>query len=235
MNLPKPRACRRCDLEFQPVEEYQKDYCQTCEETIRDEEREKNLAAINKKITEETPPRFLATDTGHPAFNRMAWARIQAWKPTAENPWLGLVGATGTCKTRMAYLLAGRILVDMAAESAMRRCRPPSFEFVSAYDIGAAVLDQFRDDRQAAALSREFLSSVRKCRVLLLDDLGKCRFTPAVASEFFALIDHRHENNMVTLWTSNSSPEEVAATLPEDMAGPLAGRLNDCSTIFKLK
>ena len=68
-----------------------------------------------------------------------------------------------------------------------------------------------------------------------VDDLGKGRMTPAVASEFFDVIDHRHKENMPVIWTANSTPEVIAANMTLDMAAPFAGRLNDCSRIIRFQ
>jgi len=51
----------------------------------------------------------------------------------------------------------------------------------------------------------------------------------------FALINHRHCHALQTIWTANSTPEQIASNLAEDMAGPFAGRLNDSSRILRLK
>lgn len=73
----------------------------------------------------------------------------------------------------------------------------------------------------------------------MIDDIGKGKLTPAVASELHALLSHRHDHLMHTVWTSNSPPEVIAARFPielvEDMAGAFAGRLIEMSTIFTFK
>ena len=37
------------------------------------------------------------------------------------------------------------------------------------------------------------------------------------------------------IWTANSTPEEIASCMSEDMAAPFAGRLNDSSRIVRFK
>ena len=136
---------------------------------------------------------------------------------------------TGRCKTRLAYRYAADELKRLTAE------RIPTFEFVASYEIDNAVNHQYGSDFQEKAKARYFLDRLREVDVLLIDDLGKGRLTPAVASELFALIDHRHSHLARTIWTSNSSPESIAAGLPEDMSGPFAGRIIESSKIFTFK
>ena len=87
------------------------------------------------------------------------------------------------------------------------------------------------NDMSPRDAARQKLDSIRRCDVLLLDDLGKAKNTPAVAAELFAIIDHRHAQNLPTLWTANSPPVSIVTGMSEDVAGPLAGRLIECSKI----
>jgi DNA replication protein DnaC len=91
------------------------------------------------------------------------------------------------------------------------------------------------DDRSPAQHARAWLDKLRDVDVLLIDDLGKGKLSPAVASEMFALVDHRHVNQLVTIWTSNSAPETIAECMTPDMAAPFAGRINESSQIFHFK
>jgi chromosomal replication initiation ATPase DnaA len=203
-------------------------------ENLRVMEQARKLEAKRQELIREieaaTPPRFRQTDVRHPGFNLAAWQKIQAWTPTDEKPWCGLMGATGACKTRMGYLIAGKYLLDR-----FTAIGHTNFAFVQSTDISEAIMRSFSDTPLDKHEARAYLDGLRKCDLLLIDDLGKGRLTPAPAAEIFALIDHRHAHNMATIWTSNSTPQQIAATLPEDLGGPLAGRLNECSKIFSLK
>jgi len=105
----------------------------------------------------------------------------------------------------------------------------PSVAVTSAYTIAEAVLAQFSDSKDSAV---SFLYDLRTADILLIDDLGKQRNTPAISSELFALLDHRHAENLVTIWTANTNPEGIVNGMTEDLAGPLAGRIRECSTII---
>jgi chromosomal replication initiation ATPase DnaA len=212
------------------------------EEDERRRERENMEAAKSwtiAQVREATPARYLATDLSHPGFNRAVWNRLKDWQPTPETPWLGMVGETGSSKTRIAYLIAARYL-----ESITSAGNAPTFVFTTAYDIALAVTEQYGtrqfttrslDDGTPADAARAMLRTIRTADLVLIDDLGKCRFSPAVATEFFAVVDHRHAHALPMIWTANSTPQEIAAGLPSDMAGPFAGRLVECSRLIQIK
>ncbi len=222
------------------------EHCATCQEihnreaeALREKEQQAMAAAYREqlaaRIDEATPPRYRATDTGHPDFNRKLWQQIKAWLPTDEMPFLGLVGPSGACKTRCAFLKQKSMVLAAAADSG----KAASWEWVTAGEFGETVLNQFRKnnsprdlhDRDPQATASSNLRNLRRCDILLFDDLGKGRATPAVTEELFHLIDHRHANNLPTIWTANSRPEAIVTGMPEDVAGPLAGRLIECSKI----
>jgi hypothetical protein len=142
---------------------------------------------------------------------------------------------TGRCKTRIAYLFAVEEIVRLAIVREDEYEALPSYEFVASYQIGDAVIAQYSNDFEIKNPAKDLLRRIRQCDVLLVDDIGKGRLSPAIASELFALIDHRHAHLMRTIWTSNSAPEEIAAGLTEDMAGPFAGRLIEMSKTFTFK
>lgn len=228
------------------LDRWRPEKCDPCQKIADDEaeanrlahERDQQMAATKAKITAMIPPRFQATDIGHPTFNRKAWDKIRDWRPTSEKPWLGLLGATGGGKSRIGYLLAESIAMEIAAKS-----RRASFIFTTSQAIKDTVMAQFtkdtgpRDlwDRSSQDKARWRLESMRKCDLLLIDDLGKARPTPAVAEELFAIVNHRHDHNLPLIWSANSSPEAIASHLPEDMAAPFAGRLIELSKIYSFQ
>ena len=201
-------------------------------------EEAKRLEDVKAKITAMIPPRFLATDIDHESFNRKAWDKIRNWRPTAEKPWLGLIGDTGESKTRFSYLIAETIAMEIAA-----RYRGASFIFTTSQGIKDSIMQQFskdtgpRDiwDRSSQDKARWRLESMRTCDLLMIDDLGKARATPAVAEELFSIINHRHDHNRPMIWTANSTPEELASHMPPDMGAPFAGRLVELSKLYSFK
>jgi hypothetical protein len=210
-------------------------YCPKCSITIIERKHQETLAEMEEKLRELTPARYLATDVQNPAFNVKLWEVVHEWEPTEDRPWLGLSGAPGKCKTRCAFLKFREIVLGMTKPPRDPEWGvwTPTFKAISASRFQLAVMDQFEDSTKRDAV--DALHKIKTVDVLLFDDLGKQRNTPAVTIALFEILDFRHANNLVTVWTSNLSPEGICAGMPEDIAAPLAGRLIECSKIYSLK
>ncbi len=257
-NPPKSATCIECANTFTTPDEwcfaFPPERCDSCEERARqdaDAERERQHWAMLQQAREAaghevlaaTPARFAATDIGHANFRGDIWGRVKGWRPTDERPWLGLIGPTGACKTRCSFLLLRELVTAGIDQKTGSR---PSFAAVSHTTLARWIVGQ-HDDRpvQSSVLAgrgctvgdeaKDHLLRVRAADILLLDDLGKAKATPAVSSWIFDLLDHRHAENLPTIWTANGAPERIVAGMPEDMAAPLAGRLIECSTILSIQ
>jgi hypothetical protein len=214
------------------------------EAAIREAEKmERRLSEVREKIADSTPKRFQATDTDDQRFNSALWEQVTKWMPTAEKPWLGLVGEAGGCKTRCAYLR----LRQLGEEWTRQHGNTPKIAVVTGPDFKRYALDRFSKEKvqstgwmatgttPVSEIASASLREIKNADVLLFDELGeKIKPTPAVIEELFALIDYRHSENMVTLWTCNSSPEDFCGGWPPEFAGPIAGRIVESSTIFKV-
>jgi hypothetical protein len=231
-NISQPKACPSCAERIDAEREKQHRI-----------EREAKLAEYAERIASAvdgaTPAIFFATDTSHPKFNAAAWQRVKSWQPTAEKPWLGLVGATGTSKTRIGYLIARQEIMRLARDSMTKNgashAKAPTFAMIPSYAITDLCAKLNAQDFRDKDRTRDELTRLRNVDFLMIDDLGKGRLSPAVASELFALVDHRYANALPMLWTANTPPEAIAASLSDDMGGPFAGRLNDSSRILRFK
>ncbi len=233
--------CHLCGESFEcPVElrEFRRglscDECEAKEEANRLEIEGQKLEAKRIEaeaiVDELTPARIRCTDINHRDFNADLWKRVSAWKPTQERPWLGLIGMTGESKTRCAFLWVRR--------QARRRIETSSSDHLriahaKGYDFAAITLAKFSRDPQEQEEAREKLWKYRNADVLIFDEMGKLHVTKSVFVELFGLIDHRHANNRVTLWTSNTHPDEFCDPWPEEYAGPIGGRIIESSTILR--
>lgn len=207
--------------------------CPACTATeIRKNHREA-LSKVQELVAKQTPSRFQTTDTAHADFNARLWDRIQPWRPTTERPWLGMIGATGKCKTRCAYLLLKDLAAFLTKPSSDPYARPrvPAVQAATAYQFAEIVTSKFGNETGEAKAA---LMRLRNADLLLLDDIGKQRNTPALSSELFAILDHRHAENLTTIWTANSTPEAFLADMASDMSAPLAGRIRESSTILNI-
>lgn len=201
------------------------------------EEIRAKIEKARENALDELPTLFHSTDIAHPRFNAQAWNKVKDHALTAEKPWLGLLGETGLSKTRIASLIfieeAGRIAEKWEVNDWRRQ--KPTLVFVTGYRICelAGIVSTGSFDQKEEA--RKELEQITTCDLLLIDDLGKGNVKDAAAASLFALINERYANVLRTIWTANSTPEQIAATMNSDMAAPFAGRLNDHSKIFTFK
>lgn len=222
--------------------------CPECEharkEAFRQQAVEEHTKEARAFLHGFLPPRMAQTDRQDPRFNGKLWEKVSAWMPTDEKPWLGLIGPTGKGKTRCAYerLVDGILAYDQPKGFVIHAHAAKHYDErhwhvmdLPAVDFARAVRSQYSQDKAEEKFCKKLLSRAHDVRWLLIDDLGKCTHTPAVAAELFSLIDHRHNLNLPTIWTANSRPEQFFASMPSDVGDPLRGRLIECSTIFELK
>jgi len=228
-------------------------HCVECDER-NEEERQSQLAeqrlideieAVEDRAWALIPRRYQATNRDHPTFNLDLWERAKQWRPTDDVPFLGLIGDSGGSKTRIAFMLWMVIISERVHRRGVpgrERIFTPRFAALTSSAFSLLVGRQFLSNsgstetisQRERSDARDELDLLRRCDVLLLDDLGKAKNTPSVAGELFAIIDHRHAHNLTTLWTANSVPEAIVSGMSEDLAGPLAGRLIECSTVYRV-
>ena len=252
--LKRTVPCERCGCAFEtePLVMfsriiYQEKHCDACAEIVRrelDEKyaaekreaglrlREDRLRRVGSYFSRVCPARYAATCTEHPEFNEKLWLRVAEWQPEEDRPWLGLVGPSGRSKTRIAYLLARKLMEKEAREGGRRfftdaeMVKPEACVWLTDYSFREAAVGRFSE---GAAEAVKLLGMAKSACLLVFDDLGKAKPTPAVANELFALIDHRHAQNLPMIWTSNLLPEEWFPGVEESVAVPLRGRLTELS------
>lgn len=131
-------------------------------------------------------------------------------------PSLLLLGPTGTGKTFEAYG-ALRALGESGVAC--------SWMATTAADMYARLRPRHRVD------SEEEFERYLKTRVLMIDDLGAAKASEFTEEVNYRLINHRYENEMPTLITSNVTPRSLAPALGERVAS----RLTEMATRVVLK
>ncbi|MBN9739537.1 ATP-binding protein [Amycolatopsis sp. A1MSW2902] len=120
-----------------------------------------------------------------------------------RGPSLAILGSVGTGKTHQAY---GAVR-DLATSGAQLR-----WEVVTAADLYAQLRPSSGVHGEAAF--RRFAYAP----LLVLDDIGAAKASEWVEEINYRIINHRYENRLATVITTNLAPRDLAAGLGERVA-----------------
>jgi DNA replication protein DnaC len=145
--------------------------------------------------------------------------RLQAWvadecsddpeEPGADwgtNRWLLLHGPYGTGKTGLAGAVGAALLETRMVDSVHMAAVPRLLDRVR-----ATYNRQSKENETEADVMEELFD----VECLILDDLGAERATDWVAEKLFTLINHRHDEELMTIITTNLAPSELGAHIGE--------------------
>ena len=223
--------CKRCETRFDytPVmwgnrETFVPKWCEACAEVLVAEEearlRRMEQEARRKAFMRKVPPLYRETDIARllPVLAQLA----TEWKYSPMG--IGLIGVSGTGKTRTAVLIAAR----MSDEGR-------SVFYVSATDYAAAAAGQWSDDARERSCNSETLRQARRAQVLVLDDLGKNKMTDRAEATLYELLEERTSHMLPTIWTSNARAKELHAMFSPDRADAMLRRLgSDFNRVVKV-
>ena len=200
------------------------DVCENCKtdkgkaEGVRlSAQAEAEVAEIEARATEAArafwpkvcPPLYRATEAGR--LPQDALADVLAWQYGPQG--LLLMGPTGTGKTRAAFLLLKRLVLE-------------DLRIVRAFDglgFDHECVRHFRSDGGG----EDWADALAKVDVVFLDDLGKGCFTPRVEAELFGLIERRAANCLPTIATTNMTGRDLAGKVSADRGAPMVRRLRE--------
>jgi len=180
----------------------------------------------NASCDRRFPRRFLAADVSAPAVR--AWCDGAGRHPGAS---LLLTGPVGVGKTWNAYGALRATVVRLYNEAIRRQRADPTqhqpqhltprgalrWEAISVPDL----LDDLRPGGLGEDSPHEIMIRYRSAGVLLLDDLAAQRDTAFTEEQLFRLINHRYENELPTIFTTNAAPKKIGAQLGERIADRL--------------
>ena len=230
-------VCKKCtdcgqSFEYETFTVFGKHYdpeCESCDGC--DEKRKDRVTLEARKVNaireweRVVPPTYRETDIKHADYPMpihkmaMGWSNGQDVMRNPRRPFLGLVGESGRCKTR--------IMAQVIRQMIWQGCR---CEWVNATQFQWCVQHEFNDDDSKSA--NRHMEKYRTCQILAFDDLGKQKWTDAVESKFYDLLEYRSSNLLSLVWTSNADMEELGAMLSQDRSKPITGRLIDYSNII---
>ena len=159
------------------------------------------------------------------ADTKQALAAVKAW---VSDGWAqGSEAGSG----RVSLLLYGSYGVGKTglAVSAMREMSR-ELQMPALFLTTPDLLDRIRStyNRDSAESEKDLVQAVKDIDLLVLDDLGAERPTDWVRERLFTIINHRHDECMPTIFTSNLDPKMLAEHLGERTAW----RIVEMSTVI---
>jgi DNA replication protein DnaC len=165
-----------------------------------------------ERFKETCPSLFQESD---PKRLGKPFADAQVWKYGPKG--LMLFGATGNGKTRAAWALIRRLMIEEGREVMV-------FDSTS---FGHAMERAYAEGRAA-----ELMESAAKVELLFLDDFGKLKLTERAEAELFGIIDRRMAWQLPCIITTNDHGESLAARLTDNRGPALVRRLREfCQVI----
>lgn len=189
--------------------------CDECMELVRDHYENAGAQAEDITTTPEwdrvCPPRFQDAVLGEelpPRVNRDAHARVMRWTPdTMKGPLM--TGLPGTGKTTTFWALARKL--EQAGQSP--KC-------LSSVELGRILSNAAKDIREVSWLYNS--------RILMIDDLGKEKLTPAVASLLWEVLDRRYGLGNPLVLTTQFTGKQLEQRFGEEHLGQsIRRRLNE--------
>lgn len=164
-------------------------------------EREKKAKAAWR---EAVPKTYRETDAKHPAFLAQIgtyhlsqkWLRGERVDGGERMPFLGLIGSSGLCKSRIVAQLCRRLVWQGAA-----------ITWVNSSQFQWCAQNQFSDEHGQGA--KEWLKRFQMTAHLVFDDIGSLKATEAVSDNLYALLEHRTSFGLPVMWTSNETEDEM--------------------------
>lgn len=193
--------------------------CFTCRATV-DEPNVRNnvcstcftkrqMAAFQKLC----PPLYIDTDI---ARLPNQYAQVMAWQFGSHG--LLLTGNTGTCKTRCAWMLVKKMMLEGRNVSV--------FDCVS---FGHEISLRFRTEDGDP---EKWLEKMSRRDLVFFDDLGKLKLTDRAEAELFGVIERRCANKLPLIATTNDTGTTLADRMTDNRGPAMIRRLREfCSVV----
>lgn len=144
---------------------------------------------------------------------------VLAWHP--DNPkGIGFIGKSRTAKSKVLFELGRRL-------------------YIRGQDVYPTSGIEFAEKVQAQVNDRgefeQYIHRVKNCKILILDDADKCRFTEAVEAAYYGMLETRRRFQRPVLASVNINGKQMAASATENRGEPIVNRLRDLCEIIELK
>jgi DNA replication protein DnaC len=137
---------------------------------------------------------------------QLAYQRAQVYAQRPDG-WLGLFGPYGCGKTHLAAAIANELLSQQVP-----------VQFVVVPDLLDHLRSAFAPDSTVSYDQR--FDAVKQVPVLVLDDLGTESSTPWAKEKLYQLVNHRYNEQLPTVFTSNIRVEQLDPRIASRMHDP---------------
>lgn len=179
--------------------------CDDCEAKHKAELDEREHAEVKMRRRHQLQSQFAAISRHAQALVRevrrdllpdaAAFDRVQSWRyGTGEECSLMLCGGTGVGKSRALWALVRRLMVEDGLEVWWQNMD----------EFAADAIDAARTGREKA-----WVDSLVRVPVLVLDDLGKERLTPAPEGMLFSVVRQRCDREVPMLVSTQFQPDKL--------------------------
>jgi DNA replication protein DnaC len=139
-------------------------------------------------------------------------AKALEWQYGARG--LILLGDTGKGKSRVAWTLLKRVLVEDKKEQ--------GFMWFDAISFGHQIAKHYRDED-----AEDWLDRVAQCPLVFFDDLGKLKLTERAEVELFGVIERRCAAELPIIVTTNDTGDSLAARMTDNRGPAMIRRLRE--------
>lgn len=161
-------------------------------------------------FTHICPSLYQKTDVARLPASQLSQA--MAWKYGPKG--LILLGETGTGKSRVAWMLLKRIIVEDRPER--------QFEWFDCISFGHSIAKHYRDEDAEVWLER-----IAKTPILFFDDLGKLKLTERAETELFGIVEKRCADQLPIIVTTNDTGDSLAARMTDNRGPAMIRRLRE--------
>lgn len=194
------KACRDCEAGQIYLEQWKNEPKQ--QESYRKYKMEKVLRWLARS---GVWPRFrekrLESLADAKKLQELCWRYCDGWGELSKK-WWGLYfwGNIGAGKTHTATAVCNELIERYCVQ----------VYFVNLWDVADRVKKTF--GKEKANLDGTLFEEMRKCELLVLDDIGVENVSDWLAEQIYLVINFRYENNKPIIATSNQSLEDLAKT-----------------------
>lgn len=199
------RRCSACGKIYQhtPIIFDGKDLNESC--TMCDECYEKSISLENDKMRKQAAIRvwvksigdeYRDTDMRHKNFPMQIYKLGKDFLRNRDLPFFGMISGSGLGKSRVSAMLAKLLIWN-----------GEHVTWVSSFALQEAAQDRF--DSALGADAKSSIANWRKCRNLVLDDLGNVKPSEVVASLLYSILEERSNYRRLTIWSANETPEQM--------------------------